>query len=97
MEQNNYVVNHSESITLECTVESNPEHTSVNWKQLINGTYRSIIFSEKYGGSTVASPSLTINSVEEKHAGRYVCTATNANGLGVSTPIALVVYGGRIY
>ena len=95
MEQNNYV-NHGESITLECTVESNPEHTSVNWKQLINGIYRSIIFSEKYGGSTVASPSLTINSVEKKLAGSYVCTAANANGLGVSTQINLVVNGGRI-
>ena len=97
MAQSNYTVNHSESITLECIVVSSPQPTSVIWKQLIKGIYRSIIFSVDYNGSTVAVPSLTINSVEKKHAGSYVCTAMNANGLGVSTPIYLVVNGGRIY
>ena len=91
--QSNYTANDSESITLECTVVSSSQPTSVNWKQLINGIYRSIIFSVNYNGSTISVPSLTINYVEKKHAGGYVCTATNANGLGVSTPIYLVVNG----
>jgi len=93
--QENYTVNYGESITLECTVESNPEHTSVRWYKISDGD---IIFrGKKYDGSTVAIPSLTINNVEESDAGSYVCTATNAHGLGESTQINLVVNGGRIY
>jgi len=95
--QENYTVNYGESITLECRVVSNPEHTSVNWTKLIDGNNISINFIEgKYGGSTVDVPSLTINNVEEDDAGSYVCTATNVHGLGVSKQINLVVNGGRI-
>ena len=44
----NYTVNYGESITLECTVVSNPEHTSMKWTKLINGNYISIhIFRRK--------------------------------------------------
>ena len=93
-----YTVNYGKSITLECTVVSKPEHTSVNWTKLIDGNDISINFiNGKYGGSTVDVPSLTIYNVEESDAGSYVCTATNENGVGNSTQINLVVNGGRIY
>ena len=96
--QENYIANYGESITLECTVVSDPEHTSVRWYQIRDDNINSIIFFwEKYNGSTVAVSSLTIDNVEENDAGSYVCTATNANGVGESTRIYLVVNGGEIY
>ena len=57
----NYTVNYGESITVECKVVSNPEHTSINWTKLVNGNYISINFlGGKYGGSIVDMPSLTV-------------------------------------
>ena len=98
MPHENYAANYGESTTLECTVVSNPEHTGVRWYKISDDIINSIIFlGEKYNGSTVAVPSLTIYNVEENDAGSYVCTATNANGVGESTRIYLVVNGGRIY
>ena len=92
--QENYNVNYGESITLECTVVvSNPERTTIWWYKRDETS----LLGEKYSGSTVAVPSLTINNVEESDAGSYVCTATNEHGYAESTHINLVVNGGRIY
>ena len=98
MPHENYTVNYGESITVECKVVSNPEHTSINWTKLVNGNYISINFlGRKYGGSTVDMPSLTIYNFAENDTGFYVCTATNAIGIGLSPPIALVVNESTIY
>ena len=98
MPHENYTVNYGESITVECKVVSNPEHTSINWTKLVNGNYISINFlGGKYGGSIVDMPSLTVYNIEENDAGFYVCMATNAIGRGLSPPIALVVNESTMY
>ncbi|XP_050417062.2 hemicentin-1 [Patella vulgata] len=70
------------SLTLECTVNSNPPATSVDW--LKNGT--AITRSSRYSNGDVSTPSLTINSVVESDTGTYVCTASNNAGTLSSDP-----------
>ncbi|KAK6173564.1 hypothetical protein SNE40_016989 [Patella caerulea] len=70
------------SLTLECTVNSNPPATSVDW--LKNGT--AITRSSRYSNGDVNIPSLTINKVVESDTGTYVCTASNNAGTLSSDP-----------
>ena len=81
-------------MTLECVVSGNPTHTSVSWLRVINGQTSSINFGlNKYSGSTVNTPSLTVNSAEISDEGNYICTATNSIGTGQSTQTFLDVVG----
>jgi hypothetical protein len=47
----------------------------------------------KYSGSTVNTPSLTVNSAEISDEGNYICTATNSIGTGQSSQTFLDVVG----
>ena len=47
-----------------------------------------------YQGSTVGSPSLTINFATTGSNGVYKCFATNALGTGSSNPTTLTITGG---
>jgi len=47
-----------------------------------------------YQGSTVGSPSLTINFATTGSNGVYVCFATNAVGTGSSNPTTLTITEG---
>jgi hypothetical protein len=92
--QPQYSVNFGDSVTLECVVSGNPTHTSVSWLRVINGQTSSINFGlNKYSGSTVNTPSLTVNSAEISDEGNYICTATNSIGTGQSSQTFLDVVG----
>ena len=94
--QSSYIANYSSSVTLGCTVTSVLSQTSVQWFRLNNNQYKAIILSSnKYDGSTVSSPSLKLHAVSYTDAGQYVCTATNTNGTGLSTPTLLAVMSGK--
>jgi hypothetical protein len=94
--QSSYMVNYFSSVTLGCTVTSVLNQTSVQWFQLNNNQYKAVILSSnKYNGSTVSSPSLELDAVSNTDAGQYVCTATNTNGTGLSTPTHLAVMSGK--
>lgn len=72
--------------------------TKVEWKRDIGGTVTIIgpnTNTNKYTGSTVSIPSLTILAAELADTGRYTCTATNSVGTGESTATTLTVMGSR--
>jgi hypothetical protein len=94
--QNQYTVNYGASVTLECTVTATPGHTSVQWRRTINGVQTTIAVSNnnnKYSGSAVNTPSLTINTAENGDEGFYTCYATNSVGTGNSQQTYLDVVG----
>ncbi|XP_052058078.1 hemicentin-1-like isoform X9 [Mytilus californianus] len=92
--QSTYQVNFGSTRVLECTVSSNPTHTTVQWQKLVNNQFQSINFANnKYSGSSVSTPSLTVNSADLNDEGFYICTATNSLGTGQSSQTFLDVIG----
>lgn len=95
---NTYSVNIANSITLECTITANPAHTSVTWLRVLNGVTSSINLGgnvQKYSGSTVNTPSLTITNAVQSDEGYYICQATNTVGTGQSSQTYLDVVGSK--
>ena len=86
------------SVTLGCTVTSNPGHFQVFWRKTVNGQESDINVVNsggKYSGSTVANPSLTINNAASSDEATYICYATNSVGTGQSTSTSLDVVGSK--
>ena len=79
-------------------MSANPVHTSVEWRKVTNtGTVPvnpGVV--NKYSGSTVNTPSLTINNADNTDSGTYICTATNAVGTGQSQQTTLTVTGSKL-
>lgn len=94
----NYTVNRGASVTLECQYSANPAATSVSWEKIVNGQTTDVILTNvnnKYGGSSVSSPSLIVNAAEESDQASYICKVTNAIGTGISTATNLDVVGSK--
>ncbi|XP_060078232.1 hemicentin-1-like, partial [Ylistrum balloti] len=92
--QSQYTVTRGSSVTLQCTVSATPTATSVTWKRISNAATTVIsVDGTKYSGSSVTTPSLTINSAASVDAATYICTATNVVGEGESTQTILSVTG----
>ncbi|CAG2244074.1 unnamed protein product [Mytilus edulis] len=66
-------------------------HTEVTWYRVINRGRTEVEMNADYRGSTVNAPSLTINRVDFKDNGNYVCTAENAAGVGSSEETRVIV------
>ncbi|XP_052103233.1 hemicentin-1-like [Mytilus californianus] len=82
------------TVTLQCTVSSNPAHTSVTWQRIVNGVLTTVIVDgSRIIGSTVSTPSLTISNAVSVDEGNYICTATNIVGTGTSQQTFLDVTG----
>lgn len=86
------------TVTVECQVQANPAHTSVQWKRVINGVTSDLDVSNgnKYIGATVNTPSLTIQATTDSDEGYYICTATNAVGTGSSSQSYVDVTGSKL-
>ncbi|XP_060079143.1 hemicentin-1-like [Ylistrum balloti] len=92
--QTSYTITVGTTVTLGCTVASDPAHTSVSWQRVINGQTEAVtIDGTNFGGSTLNSPSLIVYNANEADEGNYICFATNTVGTGQSLPTALVVTG----
>ncbi|XP_033758139.1 hemicentin-1-like [Pecten maximus] len=92
--QSQYTVTRGSTVTLQCTVSATPTATSVTWKRISNAATTVIsVDGTKYSGSSVSTPSLTINSAGTVDAAAYICTATNIVGVGESTQTVLTVSG----
>ena len=95
---NTYSVNVGSSVTLQCVVSANPQHTTVYWKKVVNGVPTNVNLAtanNKYSGSTVTSPSLVINNAVVADEGYYVCYADNSVGTGQSSQTFLDVVGSK--
>ncbi|XP_021345496.1 hemicentin-1-like, partial [Mizuhopecten yessoensis] len=93
--QTAYTIITGASVTLQCSVFGTPAVTGVTWtRTFTNGASNTIsINSQKYAGSTVNNPSLTIFNTDSNDQGTYVCTATNTLGSGQSQTVSLSVTG----
>lgn len=76
---------------------ASPAHTTVYWQKVLNGVATTIssTTSNKYSGSTVNAPSLTLSNAEASDEAYYICFATNEVGTGQSAQTYLDVVGGR--
>ncbi|VDI02517.1 hemicentin, partial [Mytilus galloprovincialis] len=82
------------TVTLQCTVSSNPVHTSVTWQRIVNGVLNTVtVDGSRIIGSSVSTPSLTISNAASGDEGNYICTATNIVGTGTSQQTFLDVAG----
>ncbi|XP_052106688.1 hemicentin-1-like [Mytilus californianus] len=91
---NTYSVLLSGTVTLQCTVSSNPAHTSVTWQRRVIGVLTTVtVDGSRIYGSTVSSPSLIISNAVSGDEGNYICTATNVVGNGSSQQTFLDVTG----
>lgn len=98
--QDPYDVQDGNSITIPCIVTGNPMATEVRWKKIENGVTEDIdVLSSggKYAGSSLRTPSLTINNAAKADSAYYQCTATNVEGTSSSQEIFVNVYGGKFY
>ena len=83
-------------VTLGCSVQANPMHTTVVWRKVVNGVATDLPASSRYSGSTVSNPSLSITSVQSGDIGNYVCYATNSVVTGQNTQTFLNVVGSKL-
>lgn len=83
---------------MECEVQADPLHNSVQWKRVLNGVTQNLDISNgnKYIGGTRNTPSLTIQSTGDSDEGYYICTATNAVGTGSSSQSYVDVTGSKL-
>ncbi|CAG2210688.1 unnamed protein product [Mytilus edulis] len=88
-------VDFGNNVTIGCVISANPSHTSVYWKKISGVQAITIDMTNinKYGGGTVASPSLYIISADTSDAADYICFATNSFGTGQSSQGTLTVQG----
>ncbi|XP_069107388.1 basement membrane-specific heparan sulfate proteoglycan core protein-like [Argopecten irradians] len=94
VDQAHYSVITGQTITLGCTVTASPDHTSVFWQKRLHGTTMNVnIDGNKYQGSSVVNPDLTVTNTAVSDQASYTCSATNIIGTGTSTPTILTVTG----
>ena len=94
--QSSYSVLIGQSRTLECLVSGSPGATSVYWEKIVGSsttTINSNTNTNKYTGSTVSTPSLTILNADQSDEANYVCYAVNAVGTANSQQTFLDVTG----
>lgn len=73
---------------MECSYSANPQATQVRWEKTVSGNTVDIgdtTTNNKYGGSTLGSPSLIIYNAAESDEGSYRCKVSNAVGTGISS------------
>lgn len=70
----------------------------MQWYKIINGNSVSLDLtnSDKYSGSLIDTPSLTIFGATNQDEGDYVCSATNSVGTTRSSQTFLDVRGGML-
>ena len=90
-----YICEAGQSVTLECSVSADPEVNYVIWQTTdSNGSFVALNHDEeKYKGSSVKLPSLTIPKSHLADSGTYRCCATNDVGTCHSLPMSLKVSG----
>lgn len=93
--QSVYSVDYGSSVTIPCRVSADPGATSISWQRTSGSVTKNLDIPNipRYGGGTVASPSLTITNAQLGDEGDYRCSATNSIGSGQSGLASLDVVG----
>ena len=97
MQSQLYRVMFGDSVTLVCEVTATPKITQVTWQREVKGQMINITTGtnvDKYSGSTVDTPSLTVNPVDLSDEGVYTCGASNMVGTGQRGRTSLNLIGG---
>ena len=79
-------------------VSGSPSATNVYWQKIQNSvttTINSNTNTNKYSGSTVNTPSLTVLNADQNDEANYICFAVNAVGTGQSQQTFLDVTGSK--
>lgn len=86
-----------DTISINCTVRSHPNHTHVYWEKR-NGDAVTTLTSETNGirGSSIYMPSLTIMFATSTDTGSYTCNAENVIGVGISQASKLQINAGEL-
>lgn len=96
IDKNNYQVDYGDNVTINCTVDAEPQVTDIFW---IKSDSQQIITLNTglpgTEGMTVDVPSLTITYATETDAGLYACYAINKRGTGNSKTARVTVKGGK--
>ncbi|XP_071150175.1 hemicentin-1-like [Mytilus edulis] len=91
-----YSVTPGDTVVLQCLVISTLTLKSVYWQRNIGGGIKRITFetdNNKYSGSDIITPSLTLFNSAQSDVGIYTCYAINGVGTGHSTTTTLTVTG----
>ena len=59
-------------VTLGCSVQSNPMHTTVVWRKMMNGVATDLPANSRDSGSTVSNTSPSITNAHSSGIGIYV-------------------------
>lgn len=79
-------------------VSGSPSATNVYWQKIQNSgttTINSNTNTNKYSGSTINTPSLTVLNADQNDEANYVCFAVNSVGTGQSQQTFLDVTGSK--
>ncbi|XP_069133471.1 serine-rich adhesin for platelets-like isoform X3 [Argopecten irradians] len=84
-----------ETAVIDCDYSSSPDATSVYWNKIVDTqTTRIETFNtNKYSGSTLANPSLTITNTDSSDQAFYRCVVVNSVGEGRSNQAYLYITG----
>ncbi|XP_076310343.1 protein turtle homolog B-like [Tachypleus tridentatus] len=90
LRQDNIDVQEGEDVNFECNVRANPPTAKISWE--FEG--QELNLSPAAAVATINDQTLTLQKVNRSNRGRYKCSASNTEGLGVSNEIFLKVkYG----
>ena len=89
MNPRSYTVTTGTVLTLHCFVSEDVD--SLHWHMYRDGSYSKLEDMSKYGGGSVAAPSLIINQVNIDDTGRYICKAENSKGSTSSDDVYLTL------
>lgn len=59
-------------VTLGCSVQANPMHTTVVWRKMVNGVATDLPANSRYSVSTVSNPSPSITNAHSSDIGIYI-------------------------
>ncbi|XP_052080330.1 hemicentin-1-like isoform X6 [Mytilus californianus] len=85
---------YGDNVTLECKIDSSPNHSHVYWQHIYNETVFNVTSDSPFVyGATVTNPSLTLLQLSSEESGHYICFAVNIVGTGKSEPTTLTILG----
>lgn len=93
-------VNFGDKITLGCLVNAFPQPTKIYWTKRNNDISPIVLINKEFpgiSGSSIETPSLTIEYATPANKGYYSCFAENTAGVTESKPVNLIVLAGNYY